>query len=161
MSVTRKKPWNRVSLPVYSVSSWGQKPNMHVCTYVSAVSMQPKRIMVALYNGTQTLENVSESGAMILQLLAPSQYNLVNLLGKQSGKTIDKTARLNKRKLLMNWQDQAVLKDALSCMYLKVLSTINGGDHMVFICEVTAWKNLNDGLPLTTNYLHEKKIIRV
>ena len=40
-----KKPWNRINIPVYSVSSkYGEKQNMHICTYVSAVSMQPKRI---------------------------------------------------------------------------------------------------------------------
>ncbi len=52
-----KKPWNRVDLPVYSVSSrHGVEENMHICTYVSAVSMDPKRFMVALYKGTKTIE---------------------------------------------------------------------------------------------------------
>lgn len=51
---------------------------MHICTYVSAVSMQPKRIMVALYHGTQTLENVEITGEFVLQLLEEKQYNLVH-----------------------------------------------------------------------------------
>ncbi|HMP93048.1 MAG TPA: hypothetical protein PKD90_09280, partial [Phnomibacter sp.] len=61
MSLTRKKPWNRPALPVYSVSSQGTRPNMHICTYVSSVSMQPKRIMVALYKGTLTLTNAQQT----------------------------------------------------------------------------------------------------
>ena len=32
--------------------------NMNIITYTSAVSMQPKQIMVAIYNDTKTLEIV-------------------------------------------------------------------------------------------------------
>ncbi len=96
----RKKPWNRVDLPVYSVSSKGITDNMHICTYVSAVSMQPKRMMVALYAGTRTLANVTKSRHFVLQLLHEDQYRLVNQLGKLSGNNIDKISRLQKRNLL-------------------------------------------------------------
>lgn len=157
----RKRPWNRVNLPVYSVSSHGNKANMHICTYVSAVSMQPKRMMVALYEGTLTLENVQNSGHLVLQLLSSHQYNLVNLLGKQSGHAIDKIARLHKRDLLQEWNGFFVLKEALAVMELKTMAQINAGDHTLFVCDVAAYKNLNDGMPLTTQILHEKKIIRI
>jgi flavin reductase (DIM6/NTAB) family NADH-FMN oxidoreductase RutF len=160
-SPIRKKPWNRVNLPVYSVSSLGATPNMHICTYVSAVSMQPKRMMVALYAGTQTLENVEQHPHFVLQLLAAHQYRLVNQLGKQSGRQVDKMARLEKRKLLDHWQGFPVLKDALALMELKVHSHVPGGDHHVFICDVISYKNLHEGEPLTTSILHEKGIIRI
>lgn len=157
----RKKPWNRVNLPVYSVSSRGQKPNMHICTYVSAVSMQPKRIMVALYQGTQTLENVAADGEMVLQLLAAEQYALVNLLGKQSGKKIDKISRLQKRGMLMEWEGYPVLQNALALMKLSVCNQMEGGDHRLYLCNVVAYKNLNPGETLTTSILNEKGIIRI
>jgi flavin reductase (DIM6/NTAB) family NADH-FMN oxidoreductase RutF len=157
----RKKPWNRVNLPVYSVSSKGMKPNMHICTYVSAVSMQPKRMMVALYHGTQTLMNVETDGEFVLQLLAVHQYNLVNQLGKLSGKKIDKISRLNKRKLLTDWEGYLVLKDALAVMLLKVVNEMEGGDHRMYLCDVVAYKNLNEGEALTTGILGEKGIIRI
>ena len=157
----RKKPWNRVNLPVYSVSSKGKKPNMHICTYVSAVSMQPKRMMVALYHGTQTLENVEMTGEFVLQLLARNQYNLVNQLGKISGKNIDKISRLQKRKLLSEWEGYPVLKDALALMKLKVCNEMEGGDHRMYLCDVVAYKNLNEGEALTTGILGEKGVIRI
>lgn len=157
----RKKPWNRVNLPVYSVSSLGQKPNMHICTYVSAVSMQPKRIMVALYHGTQTIDNVAADGEMVLQLLAASQYALVNLLGKQTGKKIDKIGRLKKRGLLTEWNGFPVLQEALAVMKLKVCNQMEGGDHRIYLCDVVAYKNLQPGEALTTSILHEKGIIRI
>jgi len=157
----RKKPWNRVSLPVYSVSSKGEKDNMHICTYVSAVSMTPKRMMVALYHDTQTLRNVELHPHFVLQLLSADQYRLVNQLGKLSGKTIDKIARLEKRNLLSNWNGFKILKEVLAVMELKVINSMEAGDHKMFLCDVMAWKNLKDGTPLTTSLLHEKGIIRV
>jgi flavin reductase (DIM6/NTAB) family NADH-FMN oxidoreductase RutF len=157
----RKKPWNRVNLPVYSVSSKGDKPNMHICTYVSAVSMQPKRIMVALYHGTQTLINVEKDNEFVLQLLADHQFNLVNQLGKQSGKNIDKISRLTKRKLLIDWDGYPVLEDALAVMKLTVCNQMEGGDHRLYLCDVANYKNLNEGAALTTSILGEKGIIRI
>lgn len=39
-----KRPWNLANVPVYSLATYaGQKVNMNICTYVSAVNMKPKR----------------------------------------------------------------------------------------------------------------------
>lgn len=157
----RKKPWNRVNLPVYSISSTnGEENNMHIITYVTAISMEPKRFVVGVYHGTKTLELVEQQGAFVLQLLSEQQYNLVALLGKQSGKKVNKIERLKKRKLVEEWNGYTVLKEAVSVLHLRILHAFEGGDHKGFLCEVTAWKNLNTGDPLTLDVLRSKKIIR-
>ncbi len=94
-----KRPWNRVNLPVYAVCSTDGEAvfNMHIITYASQISMNPKRYVCGIYEGTKTLELVSAHHEFVLQLLADSQYRLVELLGKKSGHTIDKIARLEKR----------------------------------------------------------------
>lgn len=158
----RKKPWNRVDLPVYSISSKTEhNENMHICTYVSSVSMKPKRMMVAIYQETQTLENLTTNPQFVLQLLCDQQYSLVRTLGMQSGKRINKIQPLEKRKLLMAWNGFKVLKDALAVMQLQAIHQIEAGDHRMYICDVLAYKNLNEGEPLTTKILHEKRIIRI
>ena len=157
----RKKPWNRVNLPVYSISSTnGQECNMHIITYVTAISMDPKRYVVGVYHNTKTLELVEQQREFVLQLLSEQQYNLVTLLGKQSGKNVNKLERLKKRKLLEEWNGYPVLKDALAVLRLQIIHTFEGGDHKGFLCEVTDWKNLNTGTPLTLELLRNKKIIR-
>lgn len=157
----RKKPWNRVNLPVYSVVSRGEKGfNMHICTYVSSVSMDPKRYMVALFEGTLTRANVEAGGEFVLQLLAEKQFNLVTLLGKLSGKRIDKMERLEKRSLIAAWKDFPVLKEALAYLHLKVISSVDGGDHKCYICEVLSYQNKNEGKPLELEFLRSKGIIR-
>ena len=157
----RKKPWNRVNLPVYSISSKTEhQANMHIITYVTQISMQPKRFICGIYDGTQTLENVTASQEFVLQLLHNSQYRLVDLLGKKSGKTTDKMRLLEKRKELGEWNGYAVLKNCMAVMQLKVMEHIDGGDHKAFLCEVVAYKNLNEGTALTLDDLRHHKMIR-
>lgn len=159
--MTRKKPWNRINLPVYSISSSNvESSNMHIITYATAISMQPKRFICGIFHDTQTLANVEASGEFVLQLLADHQYRLVDLLGKKSGKKIDKISRLQKRKALMEWNGYPVLKDCLAVMQLKVISSLEGGDHKCFLCDVVAYKNLNDGDALTLDTLRLHKMIR-
>ena len=158
----RKKPWNRVNLPVFSISSKAaDNNNMHIITYASQISMQPKRFICGIYHGTQTLINVEASGKFVLQLLAENQYRLVDLLGKKSGKTIDKISRLQKRNELAEWNGFYILKNCLAVMQLRVVSSFEGGDHKAFLCDVTAFKNLNEGETLSLDTLREHKMIRI
>ncbi|MEO7766412.1 MAG: flavin reductase [Ferruginibacter sp.] len=158
----RKKPWNRVNLLVYSISSkTTDNRNMHILTYASQISMQPKRFICGIYLGTQPFLDVEASAEFVLQLLADTQYRLVDLLGKKSGKTIDKISRLQKRNELMDWNNCYVLKNCLAVMQLKVISSFDGGDHKGFLCDLVAYKNLNDGNEITLNTLREKKLIRI
>lgn len=157
----RKKPWNRTDLPVYASSSRHQQQhNMHILTYANAISMQPKRFIAGIYNGTKTLELVQASGRFVLQILAQQQYNLVNLLGKQSGQTVNKIARLQKRNLLDEWNGYWILHEALAVMELEVVHHFDAGDHQGFLCDVVRWKNLHEGTPLTLDLLRQKGIIR-
>jgi flavin reductase (DIM6/NTAB) family NADH-FMN oxidoreductase RutF len=160
--MTRKKPWNRINVSVYSISSKiDTHENMNIITYATAISMEPKRFICGIYHNTQTLANVEISGEFVLQLLAPHQINLVQLLGKQSGKNIDKIARLKKRKLIGNWNGYSILKDALALMRMRVINKMEAGDHVAFLCEVMDYKNINEGHPLTLDHLREKKLIRM
>jgi flavin reductase (DIM6/NTAB) family NADH-FMN oxidoreductase RutF len=98
-----KRPWNRVNLPVYSISSkTGDTGNMQIITYASQISMKPKRFVCGIYYNTKTLQNVLDSNEFVLQLLADTQYRLVDLLGKKSGHQIDKIGKLTKRNDWLN-----------------------------------------------------------
>ena len=158
----KKKPWNRVNLPVYSISSSGNEfGNMNIITYASAVSMTPKRFICAVYKNTKTLENVRLNRTFVLQILSDNQYALVRLLGKQSGKKINKIEKLSKRNLLSEWKGFKILNYALAVMEMNIINEIDGGDHVCFLCDVVSYKNLNEGKELTLNILSEKKIISI
>lgn len=160
--MTRKKPWNRVNIPVYSCSSKSDNNhNMHMITYVTAISMKPKRFICGIYYNTQTLSNIEASGEFVLQVLSDQQYKLVDLLGRKSGKTTDKISALNKKNELMIWKDFYVLNNCLAVMHLKVLQGFDAGDHKCFLCELVSYKNLNDGIALSLDDLRKRKLIRI
>lgn len=156
-----RKPWNRISLPVYSVSTTnGTESNMHICTYVSAVSMDPKLYTVALFKGTKTLELASKSKQFLLQLLAVDQYRLVTLLGQKSGYHVPKIDYLLSKDLLAQFHDFYYLKNAAAILLMEIIDHKETGDHILYLCSVKKYKNLNDTQILTTEFLRQKKIIR-
>jgi len=156
-----KRPWNRTNLPVYSVSSGLEEhANMHICTYVSSVSMEPKRYMIAIYKNTKTLENIESTGIFVLQLLSSEQYRLIKLLGKTSGHQINKIEKLENRKELQKWKGYLVLKNALAYIELKTIMRYDAGDHIMFVCDLLSFYNNLPGEALTLDVLREKKLIR-
>ena len=162
-----KKPWNRVNLPVYSISSTdgNGNHNMHIITYATAISMQPKQFVCGIYNGTKTLSLVHRHKYFVLQLLAETQYKLVNVLGKKSGNNYNKIAYLEKRDLLTWWNGFYILKDALAVMHLAAnpvdITATAQPDHQLFICDMLAYKNLHAGNALTLDVLRHHKIVRM
>lgn len=158
MTTLKKKPWNRVDQPVYSVASAaGGRVNMNICSYVTPVSMKPKRYVVAIYKNTLTLELIQQNPEFVLQFLDQKHSNLVNRFGKKSGKKADKLKRLQKELDFLG--EFPYLKSALAIVHLKVIQWLDGGDHWCALCDVVTSKNLNEGTPLTLSYLKEKKII--
>ena len=168
-----KKPWNLVNVPIYSVSSMNQGVvNMNICTYVSAVSMKPKRYMVAVYHNTQTHLNISSKQTFVLQLLSEKQSGLVKNFGQKSGFTFNKHQFLERKNRLkvsdvenpyatFNWLEFTVLKNAVALLLLKPIQMIEAGDHDMFLCDVVSYKNLNELPILTLDILRDKKLVRI
>lgn len=139
---------------------------MHIITYATAISMQPKQFICGIYHGTQTLKNLETNPHFVLQLLAADQYRLVDLLGKKSGSIVDKIDKLEKRKLLDEWKGFKILKNCLAVMEMTIISTLNTsgkirGDHEIFLCNLISYKNTSEGDPLTLNILRDHKTIRI
>ena len=145
---------------------------MNICTYVSAVSMEPKRYMVAVYHNTQTIENIQDKSVFVLQLLAESQYGLVRNFGQKSGKLFDKQGFLHRKNqariaekenpyAIVFWNNFEVLLNAVSLILLKPIEIIPAGDHDMYLCDVVSFENLNDSPILTLDVLRQKKLIRI
>lgn len=151
-----------VDLPVYSlITQDGARINMNICTYVSAVSMKPKRYAVAVYKGTKSLENISANGYAVLQLLSEQQYPLVRVLGQKSGSNYDKDKYLRKKNLLEKWSSHEILKGVAAVLELALLEQTDAGDHILFLCDVLKYKASPVNGILTIRELGKQKIIRI
>jgi flavin reductase (DIM6/NTAB) family NADH-FMN oxidoreductase RutF len=159
-SISRKKPWNRLNLPIYSVASHdGKAHNMNICTYASQVSMKPKRYVVAIYKGTKTLQNVEAVPRFVLQVLSTEHIDLVTRLGKQSGMKKDKLKPINDR--LDDYCGFKILKDAVAVIEMDVLRLTDDGDHLLALCDVVSYKNISDSAVLMLDHLRENKLISI
>lgn len=156
-----KRPWNLANIPVYSLATYdGDKVNMNICTYVSAVSMKPKRYMVAVYHQTKSLENISKSKTVVLQILGKEHISLVNVLGKKSGLRYDKHTYLTKKKRLGMWKDKPVLTQCAGLLELEKLWLKDAGDHVIFLFEVKDFQSNHENV-LMLDDLREKKLVRI
>lgn len=158
-----QKLWNRPSLPVWSLSTRSKEnvPNLNICTYVSAISLDPKLMQVAVYKNTETLRNVSVGRTVLLQLLTEPLAPVVRVCGKLSGRECHKIKRLSKRYDFAEVENLVYFKDCAGYMLLSVEQLIEtSGDHYLLIGRVTKAKNLSTDKILTTTYLKEHKYIR-
>jgi flavin reductase (DIM6/NTAB) family NADH-FMN oxidoreductase RutF len=137
----------------------GIRINMNICTYVSAVSLDPKLYAIAVYEGTKTLQNLETSDLAVLQYLHPDQIKLVRHLGQKSGMSVDKNAWLRKGDLLTTWRGYEVLAGASAWVELHQIDRISAGDHELFMFDVIASKTLRSEV-LTTTMLRDDGIIR-
>ena len=159
MNKIRVKPWNRVDGPIYSLSTATHgKGNLNICSYVTPISMKPKKYIVGVYKGTKTLENLESNPFGILNFMTVKMACLVNLLGKKSGYKIDKIKRLGDRVHLTE-DGLYALRGSLATVRLKFTTRLDGGDHWAWLAEVVSHENHNADKPLTLEYLKRKKII--
>ena len=144
-----KRPWNLIDLPVYSLLTQDQEGhlNMNICTYVGAVSMQPKLYSVAIDYASKTYQNLLHSQTAVLQLLSKQQLGLIRKLGKQSGFKVDKEAFLRKKDYLTTWHTHEILKDCSAALALHKIKQLNiEGDHEMFFFKVQKFSSFSSNV---------------
>jgi hypothetical protein len=157
-----KKLWNIPDMPVWSISTCDSAgtPNMNICTYMTPVSMQPKKYVIAIYHNTQTYKNVKSSDFLLAQLLSEEQAPLIRRLGKKSTLSYPKKMKT----IIKNTGTDGLFSFLpLSIGYYilkKETPLINAGDHDIAIFSVEKIAYLNPSRKvLTLAYLKEKGII--
>lgn len=158
-----RKLWNRPDIAVWSLVTLSNDgiPNMNICTYVSAVSMDPKLITIALFEGTKTLANITVGSRVLLQLLTETLAPIVRICGQQSGHKINKISLLKNRYQFKYHDLLPYLTVAAGYMELAITDVHEiGGDHTLVTGKVISSKNLIDAPILTTTYLKDNKFTR-
>lgn len=111
---------------------------MNLVTYAAPVAIQPRTYAVGLYVGTYTWEIVRSTRRGALQLLRKHHAELVPLLGKQSGRDVDKYEEMKARGFdTKETYGLQILVDCYSVLDLRVEGDlIPCGDHDLAICKV-------------------------
>ena len=156
-----------------STLSSSKKTSMNIMTYCTPVSVaQPKLWILSLYKNTMTRDYFYKVG--ILQLLNKTQCHLVPILGKRSGYEQDYDKEEECRKIGFTWMDFfgsdhnsgivdlpledddeeeknlfnsiKVLPKCQSYIQVRVLNTMEAGDHDVVLCQVLGVGKWDDEL---------------
>ncbi len=139
---------------VAGVGTSTQRQNANIATWVMQTALGGSRLAVALYKVDYSIELVRESGLLNVNLLAQDQTGLI----QQSGRDVDKFARLPHA---YDERGCPYLTESVGYVQCRVLNSVDGGDHEVFICEVLKQIVLHPGKTVLTNdYLKEKKLVR-
>ncbi len=158
-----RKIWNRPDSAVWSLSTCSAHgvPNVNICTYVTAVSLDPKLMAVAVYRGTATLDNCAVGRTVLLQLLTEELAPVIPIAGRQSGKDRPKIPRLTKRYPMREEQGLSYFTAAAGFLVLTIEQLVETtGDHVLIVGRVVRSKQLSAAPILTTSYLREKGYIR-
>lgn len=115
-----------------------------VVSWVSQVSFSPPRMMVALRHNRIAAPAIRESGFFSLSLLSRRQKDLVSLL-----KDLPQTGQTGL------WEEKEsfrapILKECLAGWACRLFSTVDAGDHFLFLGEVESASGSKEGPPLTT-----------
>jgi flavin reductase (DIM6/NTAB) family NADH-FMN oxidoreductase RutF len=116
-----------------------------VVSWVSQVSFSPPRLMVALHHSRKIIPAIREGRFFSLSLLSRQQRDLV--------------ARFKGPPFQAGhgdlWEEgnsggAPILKDCLAAWRCRLVSTLEAGDHFLFLGEVESIARGKEGLPLTT-----------
>ena len=158
-----RRPWNLTNVPIYSLVTFNDKLdlNMNICTYVTPISIKPKKYLIAIDKQTKTFENISNGkNKYALQLLSQKNISIVKHLGKKSGFNFNKYEYLKRNKLIQNFRDVEILNNLSSVLFLSLENQIKtNNDHDLFLFGVSGFKTFSDVDILYFNELVNKKII--
>lgn len=159
----KRRPWNTVSEQIYSLSSVSKNGvnNMNIATYVTPVTMKPKRYLIAIYRGTKTHDNIFKTNKpFLLQALSESQFSLVKIFGKKSGLKVNKENLIKKKKLnFKHYNSLIYLTDCYFVLYLLPENYFKLGDHDLVVARVEKIVLQNHVSELTTRNLQTLGII--
>ncbi len=116
-----------------------------IVSWVSQVSFSPPRLMVALRHNRKIIPAIREVGFFSLSLLSREQKALV-------ARFKDPNLQAGSGDL---WEEEhssraPLLKGCLAGWKCRLFSTVEAGDHFLFLAEVESVSGGKDGLPLTT-----------
>jgi flavin reductase (DIM6/NTAB) family NADH-FMN oxidoreductase RutF len=116
-----------------------------VVSWVSQVSFSPPRLMVALRHNRRVIPAIQESRFFSLSLLSTDQKALVARF-----KGLTPPAGRGGLWEEGNSFQAPILKGCLAGWQCRLFSTVEAGDHFLFLGEVESASGRKEGLPLTT-----------
>ncbi len=125
--------------------STGDSKNAMPASWVSQVSYDPPRIMVAVKKTRRTHDMLIEAGAFGLMVVEKGKEKEFAAYKGQ-----DPEKKFTGRAVQTNADGVVLLTEYLTAFTLRLSDTIDAGDHTLFIGEVVSARSVSPGVPATT-----------
>jgi flavin reductase (DIM6/NTAB) family NADH-FMN oxidoreductase RutF len=124
--------------------------NGMIITWVSQVSSRPPLIIICVKEERYSHHMIKDSEIFVLNILRDDQQELMPTF-KSRVKT--KADKFKKVPYLIKDTGAPIIKKALAFLECKVISSIEPGDHTIFLGEVIRAEVLQGGQPLVNHHL--------
>ncbi len=136
-------------------SNDGSRDNGLIVNTVTQVTESPNRVAVTINKKNYSCEVIAKSGKLNISTISQdAPFKLFQHFGFQSGRTTDKFAQFKHAQRAANgllFLDKYV-NSYICC---KVISQMDLGTHMMFVCDVTQCVNLNKVETMSYTYYHQ------
>ena len=107
--------------------------NGMTASWFTRVSEHPILVMVSIWKENYSLGLIKESGVFAINIMAAGQAETARHFGRQSGRDVNKFERIDYE---VKDTGSPILKDCLAFLDCKVVSSLETGDHTIFVGEV-------------------------
>ena len=128
----------------------GEEINGMIATWVSQVSFRPPLIIICVKKERYSHHMIKDSEVFVLNVLRDDQKELLPIF-KSQVKT--KAEKFKEVPYLVRDTGAPIIKEALAFLECKVISSIDPGDHTIFLGEVIRAEVLQGGQPLVNHHL--------
>ena len=137
------RAWS-AGVTIVAAAHEGQRHGMTVNSFTS-ISLDPAIITISLRGSTRTHELVTKSRTFGLTILSDQQSKISELFSGQIPEVEDRFADLQTETLVTG---SPLIVGGLAWLDCRVLETFDAGHNTLFIAEVLAAHDANDGQPL-------------
>jgi flavin reductase (DIM6/NTAB) family NADH-FMN oxidoreductase RutF len=148
---------NQITYGLYVVSSkHDNRINAQIANSMFQITNTPRKVALGINKQNYTYELINASQVLTVNILRQDQLPYVRHFGLQSGRKVDKFARVRFEPGTLGCP---ILPDALAYLECRVSGSqcVDCGTHMLLVCDVVAGNVLNPGEPLTYDYYRKNR----
>jgi len=118
---------------VVITTRWGEKINGMSACWVNRSADQPFLIMASIWKKNFSHDLIQNSRVFAVNILRTDQVDSARHFGKQSGREVEKFARVSYK---IGKTGAPILTDCLAFLDCRVITATDSGDHTIFVGEV-------------------------
>ncbi len=152
---TGRKAMGAIGSPVVLITaSHNGHPGIMTINMLAGITFSPPQVCISLSHHSHTRSLIEQSKEFAVNIVSEEQIHLVKRIGRTTGNKIDKYAEFDIEVIAGTVIKCPLVKAAHTVLECKVVSSVDLGNHTLYIGEVVAYHELGKGDPLYLYHGH-------